>query len=246
MDLSCIWEHNGNDTLLYCGDFPGAFARGSSLEEALGKIPGEVQAYCRWAGICLTAQLHPVITFEKASELNIRDADSDVLFPSEALPLSLEEYEKLKQLTLSSARDFFTLFSSLPDPKHSVLASRKTFYGPVPITGEEMYLHTKQVNSYYFGEIGVDADNEGSIYDCRERGFALLEQQPGFLSAAAVTGSYGEAWSLRKVLRRFLWHDRIHARAMYRMAVKTFGPGCVPDLFRFQEAVFPEPLTDSR
>ena len=35
-------------------------------------------------------------------------------------------------------------------------------------------------------------------------------------------GSYGEMWSVRKVLRRFVWHDRIHAKAMWRMAKKTF------------------------
>ena len=49
-----------------------------------------------------------------------------------------------------------------------------------------------------------------------------------------VAGSYDEEWCLRKVLRRFLWHDLIHAKAMYRMAVKTFGAGAVPDVFRFE------------
>ena len=36
-----------------------------------------------------------------------------------------------------------------------------------------------------------------------------------FLENVVVAGSYGEDWSLRKVLRRFIWHDRIHAKAMY-------------------------------
>ncbi len=30
---------------------------------------------------------------------------------------------------------------------------------------------------------------------------------------------------MKLVLRRFIRHDRIHAKAMYRMAVKTFGEG---------------------
>lgn len=30
---------------------------------------------------------------------------------------------------------------------------------------------------------------------------------------------------MKSVLRRFIRHDRIHAKAMYRMAVKTFGEG---------------------
>ncbi len=34
-------------------------------------------------------------------------------------------------------------------------------------------------------------------------------------------------------LRRFIWNDRIHAKAMYRMAVKTFGNDVVPNVFSF-------------
>ena len=45
--------------------------------------------------------------------------------------------------------------------------------------------------------------------------------------------AYGEDWSLRKVLRRFIWHDRIHARAMYRMAIKVFGAEHVANPFCF-------------
>ena len=97
-----------------------------------------------------------------------------------------------------------------------------------------MYQHTKNVNAYYFGEIGVDADNEGTILDCRRRGFEQLEQVPNFLNNSVFEGSYGESWSLRKVLRRFLWHDRIHAKAMYRMAIKTFGGHEIPNLFHFE------------
>jgi len=37
------------------------------------------------------------------------------------------------------------------------------------------------------------------------------------------------------VLRRFIWHDRIHSKAMYRMAVRTFGRDAVPDVYAFAE-----------
>lgn len=91
----------------------------------------------------------------------------------------------------------------------------------------------KNVNSYYFAEIGIDVSNEGTIHDCRKKGFELLEKTKGFLNNAVIEGSYDELWSLRKVMRRFLWHDRIHAKAMYRMAVKTFGEFGAKNLFMF-------------
>ena len=165
--------------------------------------------------------------------MNIADADSDVLFEAEKGVLSLAEYEALKALALRSAKDFLTLYESIPDKNRSCLPNRQTFYGQAPRTAFEMYEHTKNVNGYYFGELGVEADSEGSIFSCRARGFDRLETLPGFPDNRVFEGSYSEEWSLRKVLRRFIWHDRIHAKAMYRMAVRTFGAGAVPNIFQF-------------
>ncbi len=233
MKIDVIWEHNGADTLLHCGNFPGAYARGSSREEAQGKLEGELRKYLRWIGQPQPDILEMRIVQEKEGTLAIRDADSDVLFDSERKPLCMEEYQYRKALALRSAADFQKLYESVPQKDRSSLPSRQSFYGPVPRTAREMYLHTKNVNSYYFAEIDVAADNDGTILECRQRGFAALEQVPNFLSMPPCEGSYGEMWSVRKVLRRFLWHDRIHAKAMYRMAQKTFPGLPIRDDFYF-------------
>ena len=233
MTINCVWEHNGNDTLLYAIDYIGAYTRGESLETAEAKMPGEIVAYLKWLGEDTFDNIEVVIAQEKASDLAIKDADSDVLFESEKAPLTIDEYEKLKALALKSAKDFLILYESIPDKSTTVIAERKTFYGQIPRTADEMYEHTKNVNEYYFAEIEVDADNGGNIYECRKRGFEALEAKPDFLQNAVIEGSYGEDWSLRKVLRRFVWHDRIHARAMYRMALKAFGAENVVNAFCF-------------
>lgn len=231
--MKCVWEHNGKDSLLYSTEYIGAYTRGNSLEAAMAKLQTEIEAYALWAGEAPPLPPKVEIIQEKASDLNICDADSDVLFDSERLPLTLEEYESLKSLALKSAADFHALYVSINDKNASCLLPRQTFYGQVPRTAQEMYDHTKSVNAYYFGEIGVEANNEGTIYDCRKRGFELLERTAGYLRNPVVDGSYGELWSLRKVLRRFIWHDRIHAKAMYRMATKTFGDLGAKNIFHF-------------
>lgn len=233
MKISCVWEHNGQDSMLFAERFPGAFTRGPSKAEAVRKMPAEIKSYLRWRGGPVPDAFEVEIVQEKSSALTVSDADSDVLFDSERQALSPPEYAELKALALKSARDFLTLFEAIPDPNRSCLPARETFYGLVPRTALEMYEHTKNVNEYYFSEIGVPADNEGTLLACRERGFAALESKPHFLNDPVVPGSYDEEWSLRKVLRRFVWHDRIHARAMYRMAVRTFGTQAVPNVFLF-------------
>lgn len=232
--ISCVLEHNGTDTLLYAQDYPGAYSRGASLKDAIAKLPGEVSAYSRWSGIPAPEVWEPDIDIDVPSLLNIADADSDVIFPSETDPLTEEEYRMLKALALRSGEYFYQLYLAVPDKKRPIAPQRKTFYGQLPCTAEEMYLHTKNVNSYYFGEIGVIADNCGSILECRIRGFQALEETPNYLQSNRIEGSYSEAWSVRKVLRRFIWHDRIHAKAMYRRSIAAFGPGSVPDLFSFE------------
>jgi len=233
MTINCVWEHNGNDTLLYASDYIGAYTRGESLEIAKAKMPGEILSYLKWLGEDVTDSIEIIITQEKDSDLAIKDADSDVLFESEKAPLTTDEYEKLKALALKSAKDFLALYESIPDKSATAIAERKTFYGNVPRSADEMYEHTKSVNEYYFAEIDVDADNSGNIYECRKRGFEILETKPDYLNNSVIEGSYGEDWSLRKVLRRFIWHDRIHARAMYRMGRKVFGAENVANPFYF-------------
>ena len=239
MKIHCVWEHNGNDSMIYASNFIGAFTRGENREIALGKMQDEIKAYLRWKnGNENEEEREVLITQESCSGLDICDADSDVIFEEERRPLSLEEYIELKNLALKSAKDFLKLYEEIPDKNESVLPmipQKITFLGPRPRTAWEMYEHTKCVNQYYFGEIGVNADNEGTIFECRKRGFELLEAEPNFLNKEVVVGSFEEEWSLRKVLRRFIWHDRIHGKAMYRMAVKTFGQNSVPDVFRFEK-----------
>ena len=233
MTINCVWEHNGRDTLLYAVDFVGAYTRGETLEAAVRKMQAEICSYLKWCGKKAVTSMDIVIIEEKVSELAICDADSDVLFESEKAPLTAEEYIKLKALALKSAQDFLALYDSVPDKNATAAPERKTFYGQVPRTANEMYEHTKNVNTYYFAEIAVDADHDGNIYECRKRGFEALESNPDFLQNAVTEGSYGEDWSLRKVLRRFIWHDRIHAKAMYRMAIKVFGAEHVVNPFCF-------------
>ena len=234
MTINCVWEHNGNDTLLYAIDYIGAYTRGESLEIAMSKMPQEISSYLKWLGEDTFDNIEVVIVGEKASDLAINDADSDVLFESEKEPLTEEEYENLKALTLKSAKDFLSLYESIPDKSLKVGTIRKTFYGQVPRSVKEIYEHTKNVNEYYFGEINVEANNFGNIYECRLRGFEALESKPDYLQNTVFEGSYGESWSLRKVLRRFIWHDRIHAKAMYRMATKLFDSAVIKKSFCFE------------
>lgn len=236
MTVGVVVEYNDGGCLIHSEDFPGAYARGRTREEALGKLSSELSQYAAWAGrACGPFSPGEIkITLEKESGLQIADADSDVLFPSERSPLTRGEYEALKALALRSALDFTRLYQSIPDKTAALSPKRKTFYGSVPRTAEEMFSHVARVNGYYFGEIGIPAKDGNELFSCRAGGFEALERTEGFLDNRVFEGSCGEEWTLRKVCRRFVWHDRIHAKAMLRLSYGLFGRNGAENPYLFE------------
>jgi len=232
--INVIDEFNENGHLVYADDYVGAYSRGRTMSEAFAKLPREIECYNKWLGIDDTVCL-PVIAVKEShgGVSGVEDADSIVLFESEMKPLTDSEYRYLKALAVKSAKDFLKLYLSIPNKTETTLPYRKTFYGDRPRTAQEMYIHTKNVNSYYFGEIDIDAENSQDIVECRIRGFEKLEKTSCFLDNPVFHGSYDEDWSLRKVFRRFIWHDRIHAKAMYRMASALCGKENIDNPFCF-------------
>ena len=92
MTIKCVWEHNGDDSLLYAANFIGAFTRGSSLDIAIRKMPYESQAYLKWKGESVPNALEVEIIQQCSSALSISDADSDVIVDEERKVLSVSEY----------------------------------------------------------------------------------------------------------------------------------------------------------
>ncbi len=236
MLIKAVCEYNDEGCLVYAENFPGAFVRGRDYKNAIAKFPTEIENWLDWANgeAKIDSPIEIELVQEKKSELKVCDADSDIIFDSEKEPLTKEEYNKLKILALRSAMDLERMYDSVPDKKMRIVPQRETFYGKIPSTAEEMYNHCMNITEYYFGEIGVKAENGPDILSCRAAGFEELEKQESFLENKVFMGSYDEEWSLRKLLRRFIWHDRIHARAMYRRAYEAFWDSDIDNVFCFK------------
>lgn len=165
MRVEVAVEFNDKGYLVHFVGFPGAFVRGRTLEDAISKVQEEIASYLRWLEQEAAFESVEVIVIqEKESVLEIQDGDTDIIIESETKPLSLSEYLELKRLALKSAQNFQTLFDSIPEKTIPLVPERRTFYGYVPRSALEMYEHTKNVNSYYFGEIGIEVGNGPDIF----------------------------------------------------------------------------------
>ena len=236
--IEVIAEYNEQGALLWADAYPGAFSRAETVAKALEKFPKELSDYARWAygaPIKNLSEADFVVTHAYRTELHVEDADSDVLFPSERLPMDMTEYTQKKLLCMRSAQDFEKLYASIPQKDRALRKSRRTFYGKIPCSAREMAEHTNATLAYYANAVGVPFENEGGLVENRKRLFRALEATSDFLAPRIYTDTDGEQWTRRKLLRRILWHDRIHARALYRLAITFWQKERIADPFFFAE-----------
>lgn len=235
--IEVIAEYNEKGAMLWADAYAGAYSRGETVAKALEKFPKALSSFAEWAnGVPLLnlAESDFVVTHAYRTDLAVEDADGDVLFPSERLPMDMTEYTQKKQLCIRSAQDFEKLLASIPQKDRALRKSRRTFYGKLPCSAREMAEHTNKTLSYYAQGLGIPFENEGGLVENRKRLFRAIEATPNFLTPRIREASDGELWTLRKLMRRILWHDRIHAHALYRHAItfwqkdRIANPFCFP------------------
>lgn len=234
--VTVVREFQQEANLYFVVEHPGAFVRGRSAAEALAKLDGEVRSYLRWTGGTCPSGVCPVqaeVVQEYRSARCVADGETEVLLDTERQAMSQEAFERGKALLLASARDLQAMFDAIPNKNISNRPPRQTFYGPVPRTAQEMYDHVNEMTAALLSKLGLETDNVGQLYYNRMQAVSELEDIFQQVNGAVLTDASGELWTLGKVLRRFLWHDRIHGRAMYRMAAALWGKIIVPNPFFF-------------
>ena len=236
-EIKTAMEYNDGGVTLWSLRYPGAFARGETVAEAARKLPAACRRFRLWAKLPPEADAagdeEVRCTRKVKVDAAVEEGFSAVLFPEEKLPMDMAKYTSLKTLCLASARDFEALFASVPQKDRALLKSRRTLYGKVPVTAREMLDHVIESQRAWAALFGVDyGENRGLLAD-RKQLFIGLEGQPGYLAGRIVTGPDGEQWTLPKLLRRLLWHDVLHGRALYRKAITFWQKDRIKNPFGF-------------
>lgn len=242
--VQAVKEYNAKGCLIYCANLPGVFVRGRTEEEAISKIANAVEEYLRWIykekswtqemSAFPSVMTEIVQRFE--SKRMIEEAETEVLFESELTPVSDEELKYWKKILLDSARDFQVMYDSILDKDVTNKPLRRTFYGCMPQTPREIYEHVNEWTTKYFEKIGISFERSSDIGTNRRVGVELLLKKNACLQQQGImTDESGEQWTVRKVIRRILWHERIHGKSLYKMAVRLYGKEDVNNSFCFLE-----------
>ena len=237
--LSVALETNGKGFHGFIVELPGAFVRGAKEEEALSKAQHEATSYLAWLGRELKQLPKAHIVQTHQCKLTVEDADCEILLDVDRGPMSDREFQLLVELAKHSGASFAKLYdrTQLKDWVDEARI-RKTFYGQNKKTIKEIFDHVKRTQYYYLSRTGIafSEDDALPLMEIRELSFDSLAHLFSKEGNSKIYNVQNEEWTLKKILRRFVWHDRIHGKAITRIQEKQRKLGLIDryeDPFRF-------------
>ncbi len=208
-------------------DLPGCFVRALSRDEALRRVPEAIRetfAWLRRHGEAAPAEEEPVeieIAAESAGFGPFDPGDAAALLPPDREPLSPEEMERAFRLMAYARADLLALVRDLPDELLDWQPDEQSF------SIRRLLRHVGNAEEWYVSRLVAPetlppewAHDEGMpvlefLEMERRTAIARLreltrEERTDVFYPAHWTGHPEEPWTARKVLRRFLEHEREH------------------------------------
>jgi predicted RNase H-like HicB family nuclease len=238
--ISIAFETNGKGYIGYLVELPGAFIRGKTEEGAISKLRQEVNLYLKWLGIKQKLDYKIQVVQRHQSALAVEDADNEILLDTDRDTMVEEEFRNLLDLVWYSGETFLQLYNKTRFKDWvDELRIRKTFYGENPKTIQEIFDHVKGCHYYYLSRTKITFDKkEEDFIKIREFCIEKIEKLYLVNNNSLIFNVENELWTIKKILRRFIWHDRVHAKAMTRILEKQKELGMIAeydDPFHFME-----------
>ena len=207
-------------TLALILDLPGCFANGASREEALEQLQQALIKYHAWLRQHddYTPEVHGPFVFDTRETFQITyqgDDEINSFFSPDAEPASEEDIEWALALLGWQREDVLERVSGLSDDALDWKPARD----PDALSIREHLDHIAQAEVWFMGRLDetppriVVADLPGPTLErfqrVRQAAVMRVKTYPNELRGKVFTHQ-GEQWSLRKALRRAVWHERDH------------------------------------
>ncbi len=210
-------------------EYFGCTSQGQSQEEAIGRLPQALREFWSWLKVHGEPDVPEVDTevlidhvevYKVGSQLS--DGDSEGFFTFDALPLSSVEFQQALRY-ISYARSDVLSFSQ--DLDYDLLCRK---VGRSDRSVGATLNHMAFADLWYAQRSGDASSSEWQTYLLEElRDVSLRWVKRSFRDGEMLaTYSVGpdawrsdgraEEWTLPKTLRRYIWHDLLHLRAIRR------------------------------
>ena len=213
-------EAPGGATLALILDLPGCFANGASRQEALDHLQQALTNYHLWLRRHddYTPEVHGPFVFDTKETFQIIYEGEDEInsfFSPDALPATDEDIEWALALMGWQREDVLERVSDLSDE----MLDWKPEHDQDALSIRQLLDHIAQAEIWYMGRLDekppriVVAELPGPTLErfqrVRQAAVMRVKTYPKELRGKVFT-HLGEQWSLRKALRRAVWHERDH------------------------------------
>lgn len=230
---ACL-EVGDQGTAAFIPELPGCWVFGRDERRALAKARSAASKWYKWAErhgepVTITSS----VKVEPAEVLRVtynpvEAGKPEPLFWSEVLPVSARDVERTLRLMNHSRRDLLELCGSLDN---SALR-RKPKGGPRTI--EDCLRHIASVEWWYITRLDIDlpTDFPRDLFDVLQYTRRLAEKELKRLTKEQRTRIFQphndsspvcNLWTARKVLRRFVDHERLHTAYIEKTLLEGGG-----------------------
>jgi len=228
-------------TQIFIRELPGCYSRSPSFDEAVAKAPLKIKEFLDWLkghGDDIGGSDYDVET--EVSEVvrgnwPVNLGDSQALFKADLRPLEREEVERCKRYIRYAREDFINLYLSAPKEAHEWKPDQST-----PRHIKRIAEHIADVDFFYIERLKarkfrdwplefLEVSNELTLMRLSNLSGEEMNCSVSYHEPGGWTGtSEPEGWTTRKVLRRFVWHERLHtstANKLIRSFLEKMGKG---------------------
>jgi predicted RNase H-like HicB family nuclease len=202
-------------------ELPGCYARGSTRDLAISLAPAavtELTDRLKSAGFevpGIDASFEFVIEEEFRAFPYSPDYLVNAFFENDKSPLTAGDIEYALWLLGLNRRDFLNLISDL---SNDILD--KSIEGEAQKSIRGIIRHVGTAEWWYWDRLGLAFPRENRPEDIfqllpKVRDYTL-HHIPELVESGLITERSGETWSPRKLLRRTVWHERVHTLQISR------------------------------
>ena len=228
----------GGWTYAWTFDLPGCFARGATPEEALRVLPVRIERFLGWLSE-VEPGAHPrrvtAEVTEKVSEpCPVRRGDTRALFSWDRQPPTEEEFERDLGWMGHNRGTLLSLVQNLPAEvllRETAEDACREIHDALSPCLRRILRHVAGAEYWYLSRIagddwlpweetadvfqGLELVRDAAVPALRKL-FATAPDRVAERSQSTWSGTFSENWTLRKVLRRALWHEQFHIEEIRR------------------------------
>ena len=200
-------------------DSPGCFSQANTQEECTKNIPEAIAEYLNWCEGFETSESEHDIQYEiteKFTELKYQnDYIINAFFEHDKKPLSQDNIYLIEWILNLTRMDLMNVIQTINPEKLKQSIENERQYNIIGIlkhiaTAELWYWESLDLA---FPRDELPQDVIASLHKTRTHTILNLEK---LIDNEKIKERRGENWSARKLIRRLLWHERIHTRQIER------------------------------